>query len=688
MGNRVEFTVPGDATVEETLSTEVLVVDGIEVDTTGALDKQTLIFDGTKYAPAYTYNPGGEPIGFADRAESTVSFTNSSPDRTFTITPVGSYFDVWCKGVRYRKTVAESIQITASNGPHNIYYSASGVLSTKTGFFDLENEAPVASIYWNSSTSSSVLFGDERHGVTLDWATHEYLHRTRGAAIASGFNATNFTTTGDGSNNADAQIDIGNGTFFDEDIEVAITHSATPTVNTWQQRLQGGAYIPMFYMTGSSVWTKDVATQYPMKYGTAAYYNYYNSGTGSWSAELLGSNKYGITWIVASNNLNEPIVGILGQAEYNNIGDAEEVVWADMTLTGVPIYEFKVLYKIIYQTNSSYTNVPSSHLVSVTDLRSATSFASGIPSTPTADHGLLTGLEDDDHPQYVLAAGDTMTGSLTLRAGTATAGTAPAYLQSGTNLTTPVAGAVEWDGTNVFVTNGAGRKTVAYTDSNITGSAASATTATTATQLATSRNFSLTGNVTASAVGFDGTAAVALATTIASGVITNSMLSTTAGGIGGASTSFTPTLYAGSTAATVSGTGSNRTGAYIQIGKIVFYWFNIQFSTVSGSSLNGGTGTYRISLPVAANLFPDSSMNMGTLRLTNVTVSAVANQMGYFAGPILDNVSVSGVWTANYRYSSAYPFGTDTTLGTGNAGAQLNTANSTRFAGVIIYEAV
>jgi hypothetical protein len=77
----------------------------------------------------------------------------------------------------------------------------------------------------------------------------------------------------------------------------------------------------------------------------------------------------------------------------------------------------------------------------------------------------------------------TMTGALTVRAGTATAGTAPIYLQSGTNLTTATAGAVEWNGTNLFITQTTGptRKTVAFTDSNITGTAAAWTTARTVT---------------------------------------------------------------------------------------------------------------------------------------------------------------------------------------------------------------
>jgi hypothetical protein len=50
---------------------------------------------------------------------------------------------------------------------------------------------------------------------------------------------------------------------------------------------------------------------------------------------------------------------------------------------------------------------------------------------------------------------------------------------------------------------------------DLTGNASTATTATTATTLATARNFSLTGDVTAGAVSFDGSGNVALSTTIA-----------------------------------------------------------------------------------------------------------------------------------------------------------------------------
>jgi hypothetical protein len=56
------------------------------------------------------------------------------------------------------------------------------------------------------------------------------------------------------------------------------------------------------------------------------------------------------------------------------------------------------------------------------------------------------------------------TSILHVKAGTATANTAPLKFTAGTNLTTPEAGAVEWDGTNLYITQTGGtRKTLAYT---------------------------------------------------------------------------------------------------------------------------------------------------------------------------------------------------------------------------------
>lgn len=308
-----------------------------------------------------------EPIGHEDKTESVISFNNST--RVFTIAPVGESFNVWCVGRRYTKTAAESITLPATTGLYYIYYSSTGVLSSKTSYFTWDQDAPTAYIYYNSATEEAEFFADERHGVTLDWATHEYLHRTRGASLAEGLGASGYTLAGTGDSNADIQISIENGTFFDEDLEVNITHSATPTANTWEQRLQSPAYIPMFYRFGSSgAWRLDTATAYPVKYGSArATYNLSSSGT--WSTPDMTSGKFGVTWIVATNNLNEPVIGILGQTVSDNIGQAEDVSYADLDLTGLPIVEIRPLYKLIYETNTGYTNAVKSRLASIADIR-------------------------------------------------------------------------------------------------------------------------------------------------------------------------------------------------------------------------------------------------------------------------------------------------------------------------------
>jgi len=77
---------------------------------------------------------------------------------------------------------------------------------------------------------------------------------------------------------------------------------------------------------------------------------------------------------------------------------------------------------------------------------------------------------------YLALAGGTMTGTETLAPGTTTI--APLKFQNGSLLTTAQFGAMEFNGTNLFITNNSAtptRKTIAYTDSTITGSAANVT---------------------------------------------------------------------------------------------------------------------------------------------------------------------------------------------------------------------
>jgi len=335
-----------------------------------------------------------EPIGFPARLDSTIAFDNST--RTFSITPVGASFDVWCKGKKYSYTSAQSLQIGSSTGIYYIYFDPQGGLQYRLSYFDWENDTPTAYIYWNSTTSTAIYFADERHGVTLDWATHEYLHRTRGAVLASGFSVSNYTITGDGTSDAHAQIDLSGGTFFDEDLQIDITHSNSPTANTWEQDLQGPARIPVLYLNGTS-WEISSPTDFPLKQGTVRpQYNLLTAG--SWSTVDIDSGKFVNYYIIATNNVNYPVLSIIGQEQFNNIGQAEQKSFSNLTLSGFPVFEFRPLYKLIFQSDG-YTNTPHAVIRGVYDLRGLQS--AGIAASVVSDHGLLSGTGDDDHTQYL-----------------------------------------------------------------------------------------------------------------------------------------------------------------------------------------------------------------------------------------------------------------------------------------------
>jgi hypothetical protein len=292
------------------------------------------------------------------------------------------------------------------------------VFGYQTTYFDWPTQAPVAYVYWNQSTQKAEFFADERHGVTLDWATHEYLHRTRGAALASGFSLSSYTITGTGASAADAQVGLGGGTFFDEDLEVQITHSATPTANTWEQVLSSPAQIPVFRLSGTE-WVQETPTTFPLMRGSARIR--YNQLSGSsWGVADVGQAEYGISWIVATNNLNYPVIAILGQGSYGSLPATRNVGWEDLVLTNLPIVEMRPLWKLAFQTSTAYSNTPHARLREVSDIRGAISTGAG---TTITDHGLLAGLADDDHPQYQLAAG--LGGAAVLNVGTS-AGTVAA----------------------------------------------------------------------------------------------------------------------------------------------------------------------------------------------------------------------------------------------------------------------
>lgn len=328
------------------------------------------------YAAEYTITGFADPAGsYATPIKSQIAFNNGT--QTFTIQPASGYanYDVWVNGNLYTVSQTYSIQIPSSTSAlYNFYfYINAGALAIdyNTTFYNFQTQVPIASVYWNSSTGTAVIFADERHGL-MDWRTHEYLHRTRGAAYATGFTISG-TTNGSGTLATDAQIGITDGTFYDEDIQWDLTGSAVPIS------------MPILARSGNA-WITYPATTFPYYYISATQTAAYNLNTaGSWSTASLNNNDYGVMWVIATNAIGNPFLSLLGQNRYVNVGDASLASWNDLDLTGLPIVEFRVLYKLIFQTKTTFSNAVRVNQIEFQDWRTNTAAQLPAPTFNAVD---------------------------------------------------------------------------------------------------------------------------------------------------------------------------------------------------------------------------------------------------------------------------------------------------------------
>lgn len=340
-----------------------------------------------------------DPTGFPNRTDSTFSFNDGT--RTFTIQPTGASFDYWTQGTKHTITTNKTLVLPNVTAKYFIYFNEVGeTLGYSTTFSDaiLNLKVFVATVYYNATTGKGEFVVDERHGLTMDWATHFHLHNAFGTRYYGGFGLS--YTAGDGSLDAHAEIALGGGTIADEDIPTTIVDDPAPSA-FFEQILSPIAQIPVVYKLGTGEWQKDTANNWPIKDGGGNIY--YNLETlGVYSLQAVTNNNYVAVWIFATPEINTPVISILGQREDGSLNDAKNnntydtIDWGDL-----PSQEYKILYRLIYEHKSTYGNSVKARIVDVLDLRGSIdgTLASG-NFNPVADHGNLIGLADDDHPQY------------------------------------------------------------------------------------------------------------------------------------------------------------------------------------------------------------------------------------------------------------------------------------------------
>jgi hypothetical protein len=344
-----------------------------------------------------------EPTGFPNRTDSTISFDPGT--RTFTIAPTGPQYDVFVKGKKVSISSTQTSIIPDVSQPNYFFLDESGVLQTTT-VFDvslLSDFAYIAYVVWDAASGAVVTFAEERHGIVMDAATHAYMHVTRGTQLYRGGSIDVLVDNG-GTDNLSAQVGYTNMTIADEDIVIDVIHSGAPSA-PFEQVLNKPARIPLFYRDGASgVWRRLTTTNYPIKFGTLrSQYNQLSGGT--WSLQDISEGYFGATFLFATTDIGSPVVGFIGQGQAQTLAEAELLLtWDNIDFGTLPFQEFKLLHRIIYNTSSAYTNAVKSEISKVTDYRFG--IDRGISQTPTVtNHSNLSGLDQDDHLQYLPRSG-------------------------------------------------------------------------------------------------------------------------------------------------------------------------------------------------------------------------------------------------------------------------------------------
>jgi len=378
-------------------------IQGVTVDDTDISDGYVLKYNSTSGNLEYVSATEDEsPVGFENGVDSDISFDDGT--RTFTIQPKApaTSFKYWAENNLYEKDYADSITIPDTTGTHYFYYDGYDLITTTVTL--AYNVPIVATVLWDGY--KNVGLSDERHTIYMSWATHKYLHESIGTKYVSGLTGLRLSS-GTGAADVDAQFTLTNGVIFDEDIEVDIVRNVTPSEN-FEQEI--GSFpttpgeFPVYYQDGYAVWTKDDATTFPMKqwdgYGRIGYSA---QTSGYWTVEDPGENNYVAYWIVGTNNVEEPVLSLMGVRFDTRFEDADNnnslqamLYFILSSASVLPFREMKIFYRLIVRTSLTYANSIQGAIVDVKDYRNT--------SINVLDHSGLGGRDNaNQHPATAIS---------------------------------------------------------------------------------------------------------------------------------------------------------------------------------------------------------------------------------------------------------------------------------------------
>jgi len=332
----------------------------------------------TQWRNEYTPRTGWTPDA---QTEVTMSWNDGT--RTLTLTPVGASYTYWVDGVQYVKTAAESVTINDTEGLWYIHYLGDTLTATQVlwDYADTD-KALVAFLYWDA-TNNLAIGGDPRwelHSWLMDTKTHAWAHNTIGTRYESGLAV---------SENPANQLEVGNGTIWDEDNEIVITDGAG--AGLFEQPLSPLQAYKLYKSGAGGDWRHGGAfgtTPVVLDGANDVYWNEFAGGV--WGLTAAGANQYCAYWVVATPDIDNPVEIIMGQGSPDsNIDDARENnPLEDLDLSAVGP-EFKVLARVMVR---NVGGAPFYEVSEIDDYRTADL----VPATSVIkDHGALAGRADD-----------------------------------------------------------------------------------------------------------------------------------------------------------------------------------------------------------------------------------------------------------------------------------------------------
>lgn len=349
--------------------------------------------------------------GFEERPDSLMSFENLT--RTFTIEPLpASEYVIWSNNTKFTKGDAENINIPDVEGTVLIYFDDNGDLATTSDTSEenlFKRWALIAVISWDVTNQVQIYFGEERHGIVMSPDTTFYLHRTVGARLAHepGFALSGFTIdTGDA--DIDAQFAVAGGDYYNEDILLQYTSSVpqaiSPIVNA-----------PVYFLDGSGpVFRKSTTTAFPVKpfIGGSSRLAFNLDTAGTWSQSEVANNDFVLCHIFTTNEVDEPIIAVQGQASYSILADAQDGAETELLSLAIfiPTNEIIPIATVIYQSSTGMTNTVKGAVVLNADGTEYIDWrflrVGGAAIGTQNDHNALFNLTvGDAHPQYFKTGG-------------------------------------------------------------------------------------------------------------------------------------------------------------------------------------------------------------------------------------------------------------------------------------------